>query len=364
MATRRGSTRRKRRTERCIRQLPWRQVENQYPPYEILDATAVEAIHKESIRVLQEIGLEVHSADALRTFQSAGASIDWRSNRVRFEEAMIDECVAHAPKQFQIHARNPAHNITVGGGFMAFSPCGTPAYCSDLQRGRRVGTLEDARNLLKLGQSLNSVHLFCSLQTEPQDVPVPLRALSAYEAFTTLTDKIWRIFALERESIDDAVAVYCLATESTPEHLLERPALVNHVTVNSPLLLDGAQADGLIEVARLNQVNIITSFAMSGAMAPVTVAGALVQQNAEVLAAAVLAQCVRPGAPVVYGAVASNVDMRSGSPMFGTPEHARALIASGQLARRYGLPYRPGSYPASNVDDGQAIYESQVSLWS
>lgn len=366
MSTRRKSGRsgKQDRRDHSVRQSPWRQVQNCYKPFEVIDEDGLELIHRESLKVLQEIGIEILSPSALKILENEGAAIDWENNRARLDGAMVDECLSRAPGQFRVHARNPAHDLIFGGRYMAFAPCGTPPYCSDLENGRRAGTLADARNFMKLGQSLNTVHFFQSFQVEPQDVPVPLRALKGYEAFTTLTDKIWRIFALTKDGIDDAVALHCLAAECEPDDLLERPALANHVTVNSPLRLDGAQAEGLIAVARLNQVNIITAFAMAGAMAPVTVAGTLVQQNAEVLATAVLAQCVRPGAPVIYGAVTSNVDMKSGSPMFGTPEQSRGLIASGQLARQYGLPYRPGVYNASNALDAQAIYETQNSLWS
>jgi trimethylamine---corrinoid protein Co-methyltransferase len=98
-------------------------------------------------------------------------------------------------------------------------------------------------------------------------------------------------------------------------------------------------------------------------MGPVTLAGALAQQNAEALAMLAYTQMLRPGAPVVYGSFTSNVDMKSGAPAFGTPEYAKTTIASGQMARRYRLPYRTSNCTASNTVDAQAAYESQMSLW-
>ena len=98
-------------------------------------------------------------------------------------------------------------------------------------------------------------------------------------------------------------------------------------------------------------------------MAPITLAGALVQQNAEALAGIALTQVVRRGAPVLYGGFTSNVDMRSGAPAFGTPEYAKAALVGGQLARRYGLPYRSSNVSASNAVDAQAGYESMWALW-
>jgi trimethylamine--corrinoid protein Co-methyltransferase len=116
-------------------------------------------------------------------------------------------------------------------------------------------------------------------------------------------------------------------------------------------------------MARHNQVVVLTPFTLAGAMSPVTLAGALAQQNAEALAGLAFAQIVNPGAPVVYGGFTSNVDMKSGAPAFGTPEYSRAALVGGQLARRYGLPYRSSNANASNVVDAQAAYESEMSLW-
>ena len=103
---------------------------------------------------------------------------------------------------------------------------------------------------------------------------------------------------------------------------------------------------------------------LAGAMAPATLGGALVGQNAEALACIALLQVINPGTPCVYGSFTCNVDMRTGSPAFGTPEYAKAALASGQLARRYNLPWRSSNACAANVVDAQAAYESEMSIWS
>src|SRR5260370_7194382 len=116
-------------------------------------------------------------------------------------------------------------------------------------------------------------------------------------------------------------------------------------------------------MAEHGQATVITPFTLMGAMAPVSLAAALAQQNAEALFGVVLSQVVRPGAPVMCGAFTSNGDMRSGAPAFGTPENAKANIASGQLARRYRLPYRTSNASSSNAADAQGAYETEMSLW-
>ena len=135
------------------------------------------------------------------------------------------------------------------------------------------------------------------------------------------------------------------------------------INTNSPLRLDGPMGDGLIEMATHGQPVVATPFTLAGAMSPVSLAGAIAQQNAEALFLVALAQIVRPGAPMVYGAFTSNVDMRTGSPAFGTPESVKCQFASGQMARRYGLPWRSSNATASNVVDAQAAYEAEMAVW-
>jgi trimethylamine--corrinoid protein Co-methyltransferase len=154
-----------------------------------------------------------------------------------------------------------------------------------------------------------------------------------------------------------------IARGHTLEQMAAEPGVITIISVNSPRRFDDAMADGLIAMAQHGQPVVITPFTLMGAMAPVTLAAALAQQNAEALFGMVLAQAVRPGAPVMYGAFTSNVDLRSGAPAFGTPENAKANVASGQLARYYGLPYRTSNASASNVADAQGAYETQMSLW-
>jgi trimethylamine--corrinoid protein Co-methyltransferase len=135
------------------------------------------------------------------------------------------------------------------------------------------------------------------------------------------------------------------------------------INTNSPLRLDGPMGDGLIEMALHGQPVVATPFTLAGAMSPVSLAGAIAQQNAEALFLVALAQIVRPGAPMLYGAFTSNVDMRTGSPAFGTPESVKCQFASGQMARRYGLPWRSSNATASNVVDAQAAYEAEMAVW-
>ncbi len=184
-----------------------------------------------------------------------------------------------------------------------------------------------------------------------------------YRTLATLLDKTWQCLAFGRTVVDDAIEVACLTRGVDRDTLVREPSLMTIVNSNSPLRLDGPMSDGLIEMAIWGQPVVATPFTLAGAMTPATLAGALAQQNAEALFMVALAQIVRPGAPMVYGGFTSNVDMRTGSPAFGTPEYVKAAIATGQLARRYGLPHRSSNVTGSAIVDAQAAYESEMSIW-
>jgi trimethylamine--corrinoid protein Co-methyltransferase len=198
---------------------------------------------------------------------------------------------------------------------------------------------------------------------EPTDVPPETRHLDALDALVRLTDKPFHAYSLGRDRIRDGIEIARIARGIDHETMAREPSLFSIVNTSSPLRLDGPMIEGVIEMARMGQPVAITPFTLSGAMSPVTLAGALAQQNAEALAGIAFVQMVQPGTPVIYGAFTSNVDMRSGAPAFGTPEYTRAAFASGQLARRYGLPLRSSNANAANTLDCQAAYESEMSLW-
>jgi len=218
--------------------------------------------------------------------------------------------------------------------------------------------------LIKLGESLNTVHALGGYPVEPCDIDVQVRHLHAVSAAARLSTKPLFGYAIGSERMLDAIEIVRIARGIDEETLLKEPSITTVVNANSPLVYDKALLEGAIEMAERNQPVIYTPFTLAGAMAPITVAGALVQQNAEALAGLAFHQCVNKGAPAIYGSFTSNVDMKSGSPAFGTPEYTQATIASGQLARKYKIPLRASNANASNAPDEQSVYESQMSLWA
>jgi trimethylamine--corrinoid protein Co-methyltransferase len=217
--------------------------------------------------------------------------------------------------------------------------------------------------MVKLAQRCGPIHVVEGLLVEPQDISVPLRHLEKWLIQLTHSDKTHTTAAHGREVASDYVEMAALLFGGK-EALQQRPVFASNVNANSPLRFDKRMLGALIVYARHGQPPIITPFILAGAMSPVTMAAAIAQQNAEALAGVALTQLVNPGTPVIYGGFTTNVDMQSGSPAFGTPEGALALISGAQLARHYGLPYRgSGGLNTAKVPDAQAAYETQMSLW-
>jgi trimethylamine--corrinoid protein Co-methyltransferase len=334
-----------------------------FAPVPIVSEDQLEAIHQASLTILSEIGMDMLHQGAKAILKEAGADVDPNSNRVRFDKALIESVIGLAPKSFTLHARNEARNLKIGENSVAFCSVGSTPNASDREGGRRPGTMADYRNLIRLGQTLDTVHLWGGYPVEPADVHASVRHLDALYDMLTLSDKAIHAYSLGEGRIRDGIEMARIARGIDDERLMREPSLFTVVNSSSPLRLDNPMIEGIIQMARKNQVVVLTPFTLAGAMAPVTVVGAVAQQNAEALAGLVLAQTVKPGSPFVYGGFTSNVDMKSGAPAFGTPEYMKSCLMGGQLARRYGLPYRSSNACAANTLDAQAAYESVFSLW-
>jgi trimethylamine--corrinoid protein Co-methyltransferase len=349
--------------QRGLPQKPFRQPRRRFLPMELVSADELEAIHATSLTILEEIGMDFLNAEARDILQRAGAKVEAGSLRVRFDRALIEQAITTAPAEFVLHARNPAHNVNFGANWVAFPQMASAPNCSDSDAGRRPGNQQDFRNLLKLAQSFHILHLTGGYPVEPVDLHASVRHLDCLSDFVKLTDKAFHAYSLGRGRILDGIEIARIGRAVSHEQLEREPSLFTIINSSSPLRLDDPMLIGMMEMSRRNQLVVMTPFTLAGAMAPVTIVGAVAQQNAEALAGIAFTQLVRPGAPVAYGGFTSNVDMKSGAPAFGTPEYMKAQILGGQLARRYRVPYRTSNVNAANTVDAQAAYESVFSLW-
>ena len=360
---RREGGRGRRATDAHLAQLPWQCVTNPYAPMEVLSTDQLEAIHQTSMRILEEVGIELMSARARETLRSIGAEVDDATGTVRMDRGLVAEALASAPSSFTLTPRNPDRQITLGGNHINFGLVAGPPNVHDCERGRRAGNYRDYCDFIRLAQHFNAIHVIGNQVCAPVELPANSRHLDTYRANLLYSDLAYHCTAIGAGRALDGIRMMAIARGVTLEQMAASPGVMTIISVNSPRRFDEAMTEGLIAMATHGQPVVVTPFTLMGAMAPVSMAAALAQQNAEALFGIVLAQAVRPGTPVMYGAFTSNVDMRSGAPAFGTPENAKANIASGQLARRYHLPYRTSNASASNAADAQGAYETEMSLW-
>jgi trimethylamine---corrinoid protein Co-methyltransferase len=363
MSNRRPGGRPRRVGGNRIFQLPRQDVVNPYAPMQVLSADQLEAVHLTSLDILEQLGIEVMSPRALGVFKAAGALVDAASGNVRLDRGLVEAVLSSAPESFVLTPRNAANRVILGGNHINFGLVAGPPNVHDYERGRRPGNLRDYCDFVRLAHFFNAIHLIGNQVCAPIELPANSRHLDTYRANLFHSDKVFHSTAIGAGRALDGIRMTAISRGLSLERFAESPGLITIISVNSPRRFDEAMSEGLMTMAEHGQAVVITPFTLMGAMAPASLAAALAQQNAEALFGIALAQLVRRGTPVMYGAFTSNVDMRSGAPAFGTPENAKANVASGQLARRYRLPYRTSNASASNAADAQGAYETQMSLW-
>ena len=352
-----------RRGSAVIEQMPWAPPINIDAPIEPLGEDGVQAIHEGAMHILENIGIEFLNPEAVAILKKAGCTVN--GENVRMGRDFVMEMVGKAPSTFTLTPRNEDRKITVGGRHVTFGNVSSPPNYWDMEIGKKVaGTREMCANLIKLSQYFNCIHFVGGYPVEPVDIHASVRHLDVLHDKLLLTDKVVHAYSLGAERVEDVMEMVRIAGGLSHEEFEATPRMYTNINSTSPLKHDHPMMDGWLRLARRNQGLVVTPFTLAGAMAPVTMAGAVTQSLAEALCAVALAQWVRPGASVAIGTFTSNVDMKSGAPAFGTPEYMRATQMTGQLARFYDLPMRASGVCAANVPDGQAMWETSNSLWS
>jgi trimethylamine--corrinoid protein Co-methyltransferase len=344
------------------RQVDYRTLRNPFPPMNIFSEDRIDAIQEAAFTVLETLGIKVLLPEARALLRAGGALVDDSTEMVRIGRDMVTAALAAAPTSIPVMAGARDRDIVLELGNLVFQPGAGAPHATDLQRGRRPGSDRDFRELVKLTQHFDVMHMVPPL-VEPQDVPMQLRHYATMDAQLGLTDKVPFVFARGTPQVLESFEMLRDFRGLSDAEFLAHAHCYTIINTNSPRQIDIPMAQGLIDFARAGQVSIVTPFTLMGAMAPITVAGAITLSHAEALAAITLTQLANPGAPVCYGTFTSNVDMKSGAPAFGTPEHFKASLAAGQLARKLGLPWRCASGSAANINDAQAANETQFGVW-
>jgi len=332
---------------------------NRMPRYDILSEEAMATLDRGWRKLMTEIGVEFLDQRALDLFAAHGQRVE--ENKVFLDPDFVLEQVAKAPREFDVQARNPANSIHIGGDSMAFGAVYGPPFVRQGEV-RRDATMDDFRNFTKLAQSFPVLDSAGGVICEPNDTPLDSRHLDMTYALQTLTDKVYMGNVVSGVNAADSIAMSSILFGSR-ESIEQTSATISLINCNSPLRWDDRMLEAQFEYSSANQAVVLTPFILMGAMSPVTIPAALVQQITEALSGIALSQLIRPGCPVIFGSFLSNIDMQSGSPTFGTPESGIGLLCTGQIARHFGLPFRTGGgLTSSQVPDAQAGYEALMTM--
>ncbi|MEM7469754.1 MAG: trimethylamine methyltransferase family protein [Pseudomonadota bacterium] len=338
----------------------YNQLKNPFPPMDVFSHDEITNMHETALRTLEELGMRVLLPKAVDTFRKGGARVD--GDMVYIGRDMVAAALSTAPKSISARAGARHRDLKLELGSLMFQPGAGAPHATDLERGRRPGSARDYREYTQLNQHFDVLQML-SPSVEPQDVQTHLRHYFTTEVQLTYSDKFPFVFSRGTPQVMDCFEMIRDFRGLSDAEFAANPHCYTIINTNSPRTLDIPMAQGLIDFAKHGQMSIVTPFTLMGAMAPITVAGAITLSHAEALAAITLTQLTKPGAPICYGTFTSNVDMKSGAPAFGTPTHFQASLAAGQLARLIGLPWRSAAGSASNMNDVQAANENQLGLW-
>ena len=317
------------------REVDYRRLRNPFPLMPAFSEDRIEAIHQASLRVLEELGMKVLLPEARRLYARGGAIVDEDSQMVRIGRDMIDAAVASAPASFTARGARRNRDIVLELGAIVFQPGAGCPHATDLVRGRRPGSFSDFCDLIRLTQHFDVLHMIPPL-VEPQDEPVHLRHYAMTRAQLAMTDKVPFVFSRGTPQVEDCFRMIRDYRGLSDDAFFAEPHCYSIINTNSPRQLDIPMAQGLIDFARARQMMIITPFTLMGAMAPITVAGALTLSHAEALAAhRRLPRSPHPGrAGLLRRLRLQSVDMKSGSPRPSVRRStSSANLGAGQLAR-------------------------------
>jgi len=327
------------------------------PVYELLPNEAVEMIHEESLKILEEVGCEFRDDEAIAMWKQAGATV--KGTRVHIDRALLMSLIAKVPSEFTLNARNPQRTVKVGGKNSIFVPMYGAPYVRDLDGNRRYGSLEDLNNFHKLAYMQPVLHSSSSIICEPMEIPVPKRHLHIIHSALKHSDKPFMGIVTSKERAEDVMKMAGIVFGD--DYVKNNTVAVSITNCNSPLVWDATMLDAMKVYARHNQPLILAPFALCGASTSASALGAVAQVNAEALAGVAFTQLIRPGSPQIYGQFMVTVDMKTGAPMGGTPEAAQMMYVMGALARKYKLPWRTsGFHVGSKINDAQAGYEANM----
>ena len=329
----------------------------------ILSDDQIEQIHLSALSILWRTGVEVREDQAFEFLKKAGCPTNGKT--VRIPPHLVEEAIRLAPKTFTLHGRDPNFKVTVEGRRVYYEPMIGRLNILDLETGaRRRTTLEDVGKLVRVADALEHYTLLHSGAIMPHIEGVPDEVSHAHGYLTSVrnSSKVIKGVVRGKQKARDCIRMASVIAGGE-EALKRKPNVFTTCNVISPLEYMVEQTEGLIEYARMGLPVDIASEPQLGATSPVTLAGTIAQQTAEILGMNVVAQLVHPGTPVLMGTVAAAMDLHNGTIALGGVEAAMLNVAHAQMAQFYQIPSRgTGSNTESKIFDMQAGYEKAITL--
>jgi len=352
----------------------------------ILTREQMEMVHEASLRILAEVGVHIPHADMRKRFREAGAHVDEASGMVRIPAKLVEESIAQAGKSFTIYGRDRSRKAVFGEGKRNYNsisgealwiddtPRGGEIRAPDTPRGggigapapprgeRRWATLEDVVSAARLGDALPHLSIVGAM-ADPHELPASYRCVEVTAALLRNTTKPIGLWYHDRASARFLNELF-VALAGSEEEAAAYPVTYPFLEPISPLRFPHHGIDLLYETARLNLPVPIGPMVQAGMSGPVTLAGTVAQEGAEILAGVCITQLIRPGMPVCYGGIPHTFDMRTTQMVFCGPEQALMAIALTQMGKqRYGLPvYINVGLTDSKSVDAQAGMETGITL--
>ena len=328
--------------------------------YQVISQNELEMIHDNSLRIMENIGIVMPEDISKEILKKHGCTVD--GDIVRFPRELVEKCIRSAPSSYTLYGRDSSKDVPISCECSAYAgPYGSP-FVLDMDRGRRSGTMESFIEIVKIVDKLKYIDIQSHISCEPTDVPEKDRPMRMVYETMKYSGKplMGSIYGYE-------TAMKCIELASIPfgglDAIREKPVIASIPCTLTPLSYDGRQLGAIRAYAETAQPQLINSLSIAGMTTPVTLAGLVSVQNAEVLAGIVLSQCVSPGCPVVYSASGSSSDMSSGLLAIGSPEDAIVSLLNGQLCKYYQIPCRiSGALSDSRTLDIQAAYESAITI--
>ncbi len=331
-----------------------------YDRMQELNTAQMTKIHDASMELLKTTGIVVNEDEAIAIFKNHGYKVEGKT--VFPTETQVRKALSSVPAKFTIHARNPAKNVSIGEDDFAFFPGYGAPYIITSEGLQRQATMEDYDNFCKLIQTSKYLDMNGWMMVEPHDMPVETVHMDMMLSNMLLCDKPFMGSPTSRQGTLDGIEMAGILWGGK-DKIIDKPVSISLINSLSPLQFSDEMLASLIELARHGQACIVASLIMAGASGPVTLAGVLALQNAEILTGIALSQLVREGVPAVYGSTSSAMDMKTGALSIGAPELSKNVNYTAQMARFYKVPSRSGGgltdalYP-----DAQAGAESALAL--